>query len=113
PVLHSLFGFNRMIVSVILIGELSVAVLALPAFPNTFLTSGMFLMILSCTCKSCFACELDTSGWVTGINKMEPSSSGGINSEPKLSNRGILTSSAMILIPIVVLRQVMHQLRIG
>ena len=34
-----------------LIGELSVAVFALPALPNTFSTSGTDLMILSCTCK--------------------------------------------------------------
>jgi hypothetical protein len=99
-------GFSKMIVSTILMGELSVAVLALPAFPKTFFTSGTLLMILSCTCNNCLASEFDMSGKVTGINKIEPSSNGGINSLPKLRSNGMLISKAIMLMPMVVLRQV-------
>jgi hypothetical protein len=45
PALHSLWGLSKMIVSIIL--ELSVAVLALPAFPKTWVTSGIDFIILS------------------------------------------------------------------
>src|SRR5260221_6670790 len=113
PLRHSSFGFNRIMVSTMLIGELSVAVFARPALPKTFFTSGMLLMILSWTCKSCFASELDISGIVTGINNMVPSSKGGINSLPRLINKGILISNAIILMVSVVLRQVTHQFNIG
>jgi hypothetical protein len=47
PALHSLWGLSKMIVSIILIGLLSVAVLALPAFPKTWVTSGIDFIILS------------------------------------------------------------------
>src|SRR5487761_1914660 len=113
PGLHSDFGFNKIIVSIILMGELSVAVLALPALPKTFLTSGTEAIILSCTCNILFTSELETSGIVTGINRIEPSSNGGINSLPKLMMSGILTSNAIMFKAIVVLRHLMHHLMIG
>jgi hypothetical protein len=71
-----------MIVSIILIGLLSVAVLALPAFPKTWVTSGIdYYLVLNL--QYSFTSELDTSGKVTGMNKIDPSSKGGINSEPR------------------------------
>src|SRR5665647_780039 len=109
PGLHSDFGFSNLIVSIILIGELSVAVFALPALPRTFFTSGTEAIILSCTCKIRFTSVLEISGIVTGINKIEPSSNGGINSFPKLMISGILTSKAIMFIAIVVLRHLIHQ----
>ncbi len=113
PGRHCDFGFKRMIVSIMLIGELSVAVLALPAFPKTFSTSGTDFIILSCTCRILFTSELETSGNVTGINRMEPSSSGGINSRPRLINIGILMMSASMFTPIVVFLHLMHFLITG
>ena len=110
--LHSLCGFNSTIVSIMLMGELSVAVFALPALPSTFFTSGIDLISLSCTCKILFASLLDTSGKVTGIKRMEPSSSGGINSRPKLNSIGILIARAMILMASVVFLHLM-QVRIS
>src|SRR6185437_11952657 len=108
PFLHSLLGFSITIVSIILIGELSVAVLALPALPSTDFTSGSEARILSCTCKILFTSLLDTSGSVTGMNNMEPSSSGGINSLPKLITIGTLAARAITIIPMVVLRHLIH-----
>jgi len=96
-----------------LCGEFSVADLALPALPNTCDTSGTVLMILSCTCKSLFASELETSGKVTGINSNEPSSNGGMNSEPKRVIIIIPTVNATKLIPIVVLRHFKPQFNLG
>ena len=87
PFLHSDLGLSRIMVSIMLIGELSVAVLALPALPRTCATSGTDEINLSCTCKMRLASELDTSGRVTGIKSKLPSSSGGINSEPILVSR--------------------------
>src|SRR5665647_3617562 len=109
PGLHSDLGFNKIIVSIMLIGELSVAVLARPALPKTFFTSGTEAIILSCTCNILFTSVLEISGIVTGINRIEPSSNGGINSLPKLMMSGILTSNAIMFIAIVVLRHLIHQ----
>src|SRR6266480_1458394 len=102
-----------MIVTIMLIGELSVAVLALPALPSTFSTSGTDLMILSCTCNIRFTSELETSGSVTGIKRIEPSSKGGMNSRPRLSNNGILINKAIILTAIVVFLQRIQPLIMG
>ena len=113
PGLHTDLGLSKMIVSIILIGELSVAVLALPALPKTFSTSGTDLIILSCTCKILFTSELETSGSVTGINKIEPSSNGGINSRPRLITSGTLISKAMMFTAIVVFLQLKHPLITG
>ena len=95
-----------------LMGELSVAVFARPALPKTLATSGIDFINLSCTCSIRFTSEFDTSGKVTGINKTEPSSNGGINSLPKLINKGMLISKATMLIPIVVFRHLI-QVRIN
>src|SRR5690606_36864875 len=102
PALHSLLGLSMMIVSIMLRGELSVAVLALPAFPSTLSTSGTVLMILSCTCMIRLISVLDTSGRVTGMNKMLCSSKGGINSVPILLNNGMAMIKAMMFTASVV-----------
>ena len=96
-----------------LMGELSVAVLALPALPKTCDTSGTVRMILSCTWRSLFASELETSGNVTGMNNREPSSKGGINSEPNLVIIIIPTANAAMLMPIVVFRHFKHHFSTG
>jgi hypothetical protein len=71
-----------MIVSIILIGLLSVAVLALPLFLKHGLPQELiFYLVLNL--QYSFTSELETSGKVTGINKIDPSSKGGINSEPR------------------------------
>ena len=108
PFLHSDCGFSSTMVSIMLIGELSVAVFALPALPKTFFTSGTDLMSLSCTCKMRFASLLLTSGSVTGMNKIEPSSSGGINSLPRLISMGILMANAMMFTASVVFRHLIQ-----
>jgi hypothetical protein len=102
-----------MIVSTILIGELSVAVLALPALPNTLSTSGTDLMILSCTCNIRLISELETSGNVTGMKRILCSSSGGINSVPRPRNKGMVMINAIRLIAIVVLRHLRISFIIG
>jgi len=63
--------------------------------------------------SNCLASALETSGWVTGIKQNSTSSSGGINSLPRLSNNGMLMIKATILMMSVVLRQVTHQFNIG
>ena len=113
PSRHSLCGFNKIMVSIMEMGELSVAVLALPAFPRTCSTSGIPLMILSCTCSNLLASEFEISGRVTGIKSRDPSSKGGINSRPRFIIIGILMSSAKILIPSVVFFHFMHHLISG
>src|SRR5512138_1146179 len=100
-------------VSIMLMGELSVAVLALPAFPSTLSTSGTVLMILSWTCRILLISLFETSGSVTGMNRRDPSSSGGMNSVPRLKNMGMLMISATIFTPMVVLRHFRQSLIIG
>src|SRR5678815_4325238 len=70
-------------------------------------------MILSWICKSLFASELETSGSVTGINNNEPSSSGGMNSEPSLVSITIPVINAITFTARMVLRHLKHQSRIG
>src|ERR1019366_4729800 len=65
------------------------------------------------TCKILFISELLASGIVTGINKILPSSSGGINSVPKLIIIGMLIQSAIKFIPIVVFLHFKQILIIG
>src|SRR5665213_58827 len=113
PFLHSLRGFNITIVSIILIGELSVAEFTLPALPSTDFTSGSLARILSWTCKILFTSALETSGKVTGIKRMLPSSNGGINSVPRLITIGTLAASAIIITVIVILRHLMQVLMRG
>lgn len=64
---HCSTGFNIIIVSIMDNGAGSVAVSALPALPNTLLTSGKLLMILSvCSNISC-TLAIDIPGRVEGI----------------------------------------------
>ncbi len=93
-----------MMVSIMLMGELSVAVDALPALPSTLSTSGTDLMSRSCTCRMRFASVLEISGRVTGMKRMLCSSSGGMNSVPRLFSRGTAMISAAILMARVVFR---------
>ncbi len=60
----------------------SVAVSALPIFPNTDFTSGNVFIILSVCCKSSFALVTEIPGKVVGMYSKSPSYRGGINSEP-------------------------------
>ena len=113
PSRHCSLGFSIMMVSIILMGELSVAVLARPALPNTWSTSGTDMMILSCTCKIRLASALEISGRVTGIKRMLCSSRGGINSLPRLPSRGIEITRAMTLMANVVLRHFKTALMVG
>ena len=94
-------------------GNLSVAVLARPALPNTLSTSGTDLMILSCTCRIRLASSFEMSGNVTGIKRIDCSSRGGINSFPRLISKGILMSTARMLIPMVVFLHFMQARMIG
>ena len=113
PSRHCSRGLSRMMVSIMLMGELSVAELARPALPSTLSTSGTCLIILSCTCRMRFISVFDTSGWATGMNRMEPSFSGGMNSVPRLMIKGMLMSSNPMLMASVVLRQRITQCSIG
>ena len=105
PLRHSDFGFSSIILSIMLIGALSVAVYARPAFPSTLFTSGTETIILSWICKMRLASLLDTSGSVTGINNNVPSSRGGINSEPNRNTNGMLPRTIKIQIAIIVFFQ--------
>jgi hypothetical protein len=72
---------------------LSVAVLALPAFPKTWVTQEL-IYYLVLNLQYSFTSELDTSG-KAGMNKIDPSSKGGINSEPRRVNINPPISKAM------------------
>jgi len=73
-------GFRVIILSIIDRGAGSVAVRALPAFHTTFSTSGIFEIILLVSRSISKALFSETSGRVTGIYMILPSSRGGINS---------------------------------
>src|SRR5215203_379020 len=109
PSRHSDRGFKRTMVSIMLMGALSVAVLALPALPKTFCTSGIVSINLSCTCIILLISEFETSGKVTGMNNSDPSSKGGINSRPILMTKGMLNMTKARDIAIVVFFQAKHQ----
>ena len=83
PLRHSDCGFRTMTVSIIESGAGSVAVSARPAFPNTVLTSGNFLSARSWVSTRVFASSMEIPGTVIGMKRMEPSSRGGMNSEPR------------------------------
>ncbi len=84
PALHWSSGFKVITVSTILRGAGSVAVFARPIFPNTLSTSGNFISILSWMCRILEASVIDIPGTAVGIYSIDPSLSGGMNSEPSL-----------------------------
>ena len=104
PGRHWLFGFRVMIVSIMLRGALSVAVSARPAFPRTCSTSGTLRMMLSCSERIRATSVTEAFGSVTGIYRSDPSSSGGMNSDPIESSMGTVTRRAATLMAIVALR---------
>ena len=77
-------GLSIMVVSSMVSGAGSVAVIARPTLPNTRFTSGMVLISLSVCCKISAALPALTLGNVVGIYSKSPSSSSGINSLPIL-----------------------------
>src|SRR5688572_10891872 len=113
PSRHSLCGLRMIIVSIMLIGALSVAVFARPALPKTFSTSGRDLIILSWTCNKRFASLFEMSGKVTGMNNREPSSKGGMNSVPRLMTNGTLPSTNANASPSVNFFHLRHHLIVG
>ena len=80
---HSARGFRTITVSSIDSGAGSVGVSARPAFPSTRSTSGNRLMMRSVAWSRCCAFAIDIPGAVDGMYKRVPSSSGGMNSEPR------------------------------
>src|SRR5450432_4000568 len=82
---HSVSGLRTITVSIIENGAGSVEDSARPALPSTVDTSGNRLMMRSCTCINCCACVTEMPGSVEGMYINEPSSRGGMNSEPNLS----------------------------
>ena len=60
----------------------SVAVSARPALPCTDATSGNRMMMRSCAISARRASSIAIPGNVVGMTSSEPSSSGGMNSEP-------------------------------
>src|SRR5664279_3967546 len=92
---HSVSGLSTMTVSIIENGAGSVDVSARPALPKTVDTSGNCLMMRSCTCINCCAWVTPMPGSVEGMYINEPSSRGGMNSEPSSSKTGtVRTTSA-------------------
>ncbi|MNQ99097.1 hypothetical protein D3C85_1148190 [compost metagenome] len=83
PGRHWSRGLSWMLVSIITRSAGSVAESARPALPNTFCTSGRVRMSLSVCCKISRALPTEILAAVVGIYMMSPSSSGGINSEPR------------------------------
>jgi hypothetical protein len=81
---HWDFGFSRMIVSIMENGAGSVDVSARPALPSTRSTSGKRIRMRSCTWSRRSASVTEMPGSVVGMNSSAPSSSGGMNSEPRL-----------------------------
>ncbi len=113
PGRHWSRGFSMISVSIMLMGELSVAVFARPALPSTWSTSGTEVINLSCTCRIRLISVLEMSGNVTGMKRIEPSSKGGMNSVPKRVSMKPPMASATMLIAKVVRRQCMHHRSTG
>ena len=82
PGRHALSGSSMMVVSNIDSGAGSVAVLARPALPNTVFTSGKAARIESCLRSASSAVCTLMPGNVVGMYRREPSSRGGMNSDP-------------------------------
>src|SRR6266581_5227970 len=85
---HWISGLRTITVSIIENGAGSVEVSALPDLPSTLWTSGNRVMMRSWACINCCACVTEMPGRVEGMYNSEPSSSGGMNSEPSFSKTG-------------------------
>ena len=83
PGRHWSRGLSMIVVSSISNGAGSVAVSARPALPNTRSTSGTDLIRRSVCCSSARTVSADTPGSVVGMYSRSPSSSSGMNSEPR------------------------------
>ena len=83
PGRHWLTGLSMMVVSIISTGAGSVADSERPSLPATEATSGVVLMTLSCHAMMRCTSVSEVAGSSTGMNSSEPSSSVGMNSEPK------------------------------
>src|ERR1039457_1365389 len=86
-------GLRTIMVSIMENGAGPVDVSARPALPSTEDTSGNCLMMRSCTCINCCACVTPMPGRVDGMYINEPSSRGGMNSEPRLWNTGMVKTT--------------------
>ena len=84
PDLHAAGGLSMMTVSIMESGPGSVGVSARPALPKTRSTSGNLRRIPSWAWTSRLASSMEMPGTVMGMKRMEPSSSGGMNSDPSL-----------------------------
>jgi hypothetical protein len=97
PLRQADFGFSVMMVSNMDRGAGSVAVSARPAFPNTDATSGKARSAASCFCSSPLASSIEIPGTVMGMKRIDPSSRGGMNSEPsRRHGKAVATSRAAI-----------------
>jgi len=70
-------------------------------------------MIVSCAWISRFASLMDMLGKVTGMYSSEPSSRGGMNSEPRFMNRGTAMARARMFRAMVVFFQTSAQRMTG
>jgi len=96
---HSDLGFRVITVSSMESGAGSVEVSALPALPNTRFTSGKPFRMRSVTCRSFCASVMEMPGMVVGIYISEPSSRGGMNSDPSFRKTGTVTSTRTRAVP--------------
>ncbi len=54
----------------------------------------------SLTWSNCWACRMEMPGSVVGMYRIEPSSSGGMASDPSCVNTGMVTSTTAAAAPI-------------
>ena len=80
--------------SIMLKGAGSVDVSARPVLPKTDATSGNDFRMRSWTWRSRVASVTEMPGSVVGMERMAPSSSGGMNSEPRRMNTGTVSRAA-------------------
>ncbi len=97
---HSDFGLRMMTVSSMDRGAGSVDVSARPALPRTLWTSGNCRMMRSVTWRTFWASVIDRPGMVVGMYSSDPSSRGGMNSEPSLRNTGTVRRTMSTANPI-------------
>ena len=85
---HSDLGLRVTTVSIMDSGAGSVEVSARPIFPSTRSTSGKEPMMRSVICNRLLASVMEIPGMVVGIYMSDPSSRGGMNSEPRSRKTG-------------------------